>query len=303
LRTRRIGSLEVSLAGLGTNNFGRRLDLAGTRAVVDAALDAGVTLLDTADVYGSTRSEEFLGTVLAGRRERVVLATKFGMRIDDARPGGGSPAYLRRALEDSLRRLRTDRIDLYQLHWPDPATRLADTIGALEELRREGKVRELGCSNFSAAQLEEAGGAFASVQNEYSLLAREPEQGVLSACERLGLGFVPYFPLASGLLTGKYRRGAPPPAGTRLAGRASVASDARFDAIEALERYAQERGVALTDVAIGYLLAHAPVCSVIAGATRPEQVAANVAAARWQPSAEDLDELTSLLGRTAPASV
>ena len=292
MRTRRIGSLEVSLAGLGTNNFGRRLDLAGTRAVVDAALDAGVTLLDTADVYGATRSEEFLGSALAGRRDRVVLATKFGMRIDDTRPGGAGPAYVRSALEDSLRRLRTDRIDLYQLHQPDPATPLADTIAVLAALRDEGKIVEIGCSNFSAAQLAAAGGAFASVQNEYSLLEREAEAEVLPYCAAHGIAFLPYFPLASGVLSGKYRPGAPPPAGTRLAGFAPERRDAllredNLATVARLERFAAQRGHTLLELAIAWLAGEETVASVIAGAMSPEQVRANAAAAGWELTADE----------------
>src|SRR5215218_8240726 len=211
--TRRIGSLEVSVVGLGCNNFGRRLDSGATSAVVDAALDAGVNFFDTADVYGGTKSEEFLGRALSRRRDEVVLATKFGAQVDEQRKGA-KPEYVGQAVEDSLRRLRTDRIDLYQLHRPDPDVPIEDTLGALDELVEAGKVREVGCSNFSADQLREEEGAtpegaarFASVQNEYSLLHREPEVEVLPECERLGMAFVPYFPLANGLLTGKYRRG------------------------------------------------------------------------------------------------
>ena len=292
MRSRRIGSLEVSLAGLGTNNFGRRLDLAGTRAVVDAALDAGVTLFDTADTYGATRSEEFLGVALAGRRDRVVLATKFGMRIDDARPGGADPAYVRHALEDSLRRLQTDRIDLYQLHQPDPATPLADTIEALAALRDDGKIVEIGCSNFTAAQLAAADGAFASVQNEYSLLVRDAEADVLPYCAAHGIAFLPYFPLASGVLTGKYSPGAPPPAGTRLAGFAPERRDAllREDSlarVARLERFAAERGHTLLELAVAWLAGETSVASVIAGAMSPEQVRANAAAVAWELTSDE----------------
>jgi aryl-alcohol dehydrogenase-like predicted oxidoreductase len=217
--TRRIGSLEVSVIGLGCNNFGRRLDFYATSAVVDAALDAGITFFDTADVYGGTKSEEYLGRALGRRREDVVIATKFGSAVDEQRRGA-RPEYVRRAVEDSLLRLSTDRIDLYQLHTPDPQVPIGETIGALDELVKAGKVREIGCSNFSADQLREAEEAtrectarFASVQNEYSLLHREPEGDVLPECERLGLAFIPYFPLANGLLTGKYRRGKDAPRG------------------------------------------------------------------------------------------
>jgi aryl-alcohol dehydrogenase-like predicted oxidoreductase len=301
METRRIGSLEVSVVGLGCNNFGRRLDAAATAAVVDAALDAGVSLFDTADMYGGTRSEEFLGRALAGRRERAVIATKFGWAIDESRRGA-SAAYVKRAVEDSLRRLGTDRIDLYQLHKPDPATPIAETLGALADLVREGKVRELGCSNFSAAQLAEAdaaagsGSRFVSVQNEYSLLHREPEAEVLPACGRLGLAFLPYFPLANGLLTGKYRRGQPLPAGARLAepGRAPI-EERKLETVERLIGFAEERGHGLLDLAFAFLLSRPPVASVIAGATKPQQVRANVAAAAWKPSPADLDALERAL--------
>jgi aryl-alcohol dehydrogenase-like predicted oxidoreductase len=288
-----LGQLDVSAAGLGCNNFGRRLDLARTRAVIDAALEAGIDLLDTADVYGDGRSEEMIGEVLAdGRRERVVLATKFGMDTSGALAGApGSAQYVRAACERSLRRLQTDVIDLLQYHKPNPAVPLDETLEAMEALRREGIVRELGVSNFSAEQLRSTPGV-ASLQNEYSLLRREIERDVIPACEELGVGVLPYFPLASGLLSGKYRRGEDAPSGTRLAGRERIASDAEWDVIEALERFASERGIELIDVAIGWLVAQPSVTSVIAGATTPEQVRRNAAAAvSWQPSREDLAEL------------
>jgi aryl-alcohol dehydrogenase-like predicted oxidoreductase len=309
VRTRRIDAteLEVSVVGLGCNNFGRRLDLERTRAVVDAALDAGVTFLDTADVYGARgASERLLGEVLEGRRDRVVLATKFGMDTGslNGRPAGprGSRAYVRQAVQGSLDRLRTDRIDLYQYHEPDGVTPIDETLGAMHELVEEGKVRAIGCSNFSAAQLEEADKiarergitGFASVQNEYSLLERGLEADVAAVAERLGVSIVPYFPLASGLLTGKYRRGEPPPEGTRLAGRQTVAPDRVFDVLEALDRYARERGLTLLDVAIGGLAAQPMVASVIAGATEAEQVRANARAGDWEPSPEDLAALDEI---------
>src|SRR5882757_6201063 len=222
MEKRRIGSLEVSVVGLGCNNFGRRIDEPASARVVHAALDAGVNFFDTADIYGSTRSEEFLGRALAGRRGQAIIATKFGMAVDEQRQGA-KPDYVRRAVEDSLRRLGTDRIDLYQLHKPDPATPIADTLEALDGLVRAGKVREIGCSNFSATQLREAQQAvqagaacFVSVQNEYSLLHREPEAEMLPECASLGLAFLPYFPLKNGLLTGKYVKGVAPPKGTRM---------------------------------------------------------------------------------------
>jgi aryl-alcohol dehydrogenase-like predicted oxidoreductase len=295
--------LEVSVVGLGCNNFGRRVDLGGTRAVVDAALEDGVTFFDTADVYGQGLSEEFLGQVLDGRRDQVVLATKFGMNMGDGKGPRGSPDYIRQAVQGSLRRLRTNVIDVYWYHQPDGETPIAVTLGALDELVRAGTVRAIGASNFSAEQIEEADAVarergltrFAAVQNQYSLLVRDAERDVLGACQRLGLGFVPYFPLASGLLTGKYRRGQPAPSGARLSGREVVAPDEQFDLIEALERYARERALSLVQVAIGALLARPVVSSVIAGATEPEQVRANAAASGWQPSADDLAALSAVL--------
>jgi aryl-alcohol dehydrogenase-like predicted oxidoreductase len=301
--TRRIGSLEVSVVGLGCNNFGGRLDLAATKAVVNAALDAGITFLDTADVYGGTKSEEFLGRILAGRRDRVTIATKFGMALDDERKGA-KPAYVKRACEDSLRRLKTDRIDLYYLHRPDPETPIADTLGALDDLVRGGKVREIGCSLFTAAQLREAraaagkGARFAAVQNEYSLLVREPEREVLAECGRLGLAFVPYYPLASGLLTGKYRRGQPAPKGTRLAinpgWNERFLTDPNVARAESLAAFAESRGHTLLELAFSWLLRHRVVASVIAGATSPEQVRANVAAGSWKLTAEDVARVDAI---------
>jgi aryl-alcohol dehydrogenase-like predicted oxidoreductase len=306
LPTRPFGGsgLEVSVVGLGCNNFGHRMDLDATRTVIDTAIESGVTFLDTADIYGGAgRSEELIGQVLKGRRDQVVLATKFGMDMGDGRGPRGSREYIEHAVKASLRRLQTDVIDVYWYHEPDGVTPIAQTLQALHELVRAGTVRAIGASNFSAAQLEEADQVarqeglmpFSAVQNEYSLLVREPEAEVLPACERLGISFVPYFPLASGLLTGKYRRAAAAPAGSRLSGREQVASNEQFDTIERLTAYAEERGVALTDVAIGALLAQPAVCSVIAGATRPEQVRSNAAAAGWTPSRDDLRELRELL--------
>lgn len=300
METRKIGSLEVTIVGLGGNNFGGRLDSKGTRAVVDAALEAGINFIDTADIYGETKSEEFIGRALEGRREKVVLATKFGMKIDEKRKGA-RPDYARRASEDSLRRLRTDWIDLYQLHQPDPETPIGDTLEALDELVRAGKVREIGCSNFSAEQVREADAAvragaarFVSVQNEYSLLHREPELEVLPECERLGLAFIPYFPLASGVLTGKYARG-----GTAAKGRLSdpgpsrdrFLNDRNRHIAEKLADFAESRGHTLLELAFSWLLAHRVVASVIAGATKPEQVRANAKAASWQLTEEELAEV------------
>jgi aryl-alcohol dehydrogenase-like predicted oxidoreductase len=298
---------EVSIIGLGCNNFGRRVDLDGTRAVVDAALAEGITFFDTSNTYGDPhgRSEEFLGQVLRGRRDQVVLATKFGMDMGDGLGPRGSRGYILQAIQASMRRLRTDVIDYYWYHQPDGVTPIAETLETLDGLVRTGTVRAIGASNFSAEQIEEADAVardrgftrFTAIQNEYSLLNRDAEREVLSTCERLGLGFVPFFPLASGLLTGKYHRGEPAPSGTRLAGRPQIGTDEQFDLIEALEVYAAARQLALTDVAIGALLSRRPVSSVIAGATKPEQVRSNVAAARWTPSENDMAELEELQNR------
>ncbi len=301
METRNIGSLEVSLVGLGCNNFGMRLDYERTLAVVDAALDAGINFFDTADIYGGTRSEEFLGRALQGRRDRVVLATKFGMRIDDQRQGA-KPDYVRRAVEDSLRRLSTDRIDLYQLHTPDAETPIAETLAVLDELVRSGKVREIGCSNFSVPQLREAEAAvregaarFMSVQNEFSLLHRDPEKDVLPECERKGLAFLPYFPLSSGVLTGKYRQGQPLPENTRLTTNERTASrflnERNQEIAEALARFADAQGHTLLELAFSWLASHRVVASVIAGATSLEQIHANAAAVSWRLTPEDLAEI------------
>jgi aryl-alcohol dehydrogenase-like predicted oxidoreductase len=303
MRTRSLGrgGPEVSVVGLGCNNFGTRLDAGSTRAVVDAALDAAVTLFDTADIYGQGKSEEYLGRALAGRRDGVVVATKWGKEMDDGPDlPRGSRAYVRWAVEQSLRRLGTDRIDLYQMHEPDPATPIEETLAALAELVGEGKVVHIGSSNFDGAQLDEADSVagergtarFVAAQNRYSLIRQQPE--LLATCERLGIGMLPFFPLESGLLTGKYRRGEQAPEGTRLAGRDDMLADELFDKVERVERFADERGVSLLDVAIGGLAALPAIASVIAGATKPEQVRANVAAGEWQPSAEDVQALTQM---------
>src|SRR3954447_10607076 len=305
--TRRLGDseIEVSVLGLGCNNFGRRLHLDGTRRVIDAALEEGITFFDTADIYGGAgSSEELMGQVLGGRRDRIVLATKFGMDMGDGREDRGSAPYIRQAGEASLRRLRTDWIDVYWYHQPDGMTPIEVTLGALDELGGAGTVRAIGCSNFDASQLEEADRAarengfarFVAVQNEYSLLRREIEREVVPAAQRLGLSVVPYFPLASGLLTGKYRRGEDAPEGTRLHGRDKLASDEEWDTIDALRRFADERGLSMLEVAIGGLAAQPAVASVIAGATKPEQVHANARAAEWQPSANDLQALRDAVG-------
>ena len=289
--------------GLGCNNFGVRVDLAGTRAVVDAALEAGVTLFDTADVYGGKGgSERFLGELLEGRREGVVLATKFGGDMGDGTSARGSRDYMRQAIDGSLRRLRTDYVDLYQYHTPDRVTPLEETFGALDELVREGKVRFVGHSNLASAQIEEVDALArehgwarpVSAQNQYSLLRREAEDQLLPVCERLGIGVLPYFPLASGLLTGKYRRGEERPQGTRLSGRDDMFTDETWERLEALERFANEHRLTLLQVAIGGLLARPAVASVIAGATKPEQVRANVEAAEWEPTPADVTALDAL---------
>ena len=300
--------LMVSTIGLGTNAFGSRIDADESQAVVDAALDAGVTLFDTADTYGGGASEELLGRALGKRRDDVVLATKFGMDTGGANgPDWGARAsrrYVRRAVEASLQRLGTDHIDLYQLHQPDLVTPVEETLEALTELVTEGKVRYVGCSNFAAWEVVDAHWTastaglrpFVSAQNEYSLYNRSAEEELVPALSHLGLSLIAYFPLAYGLLTGKYRRGDRAPAGSRLAAdnQAHRLANADWERIEALQRYADERGVGILDVAIGGLAAQPTVASVIAGATRPEQVEANVRAGLWQPSAEDLAALAEV---------
>ena len=299
--TRRIGTLEVSVVGLGCNNFGRRLDFDATSAVVDAALEAGITFFDTADVYGNTKSEEYLGRALGRRRDDVVVATKFGAAVDEQRRGA-RPEYVRQAVEDSLRRLGTDRIDLYQLHTPDPDVPIGETLGALDELMQGGKVREIGCSNFSADRLREAEEAahagasrFVSVQNEYSLLHREPEQDVLPECERLGIAFIPYFPLANGLLTGKYRRGEDVPSGSRLDSERGerLLTQPNLAIVERLVEFSESRGHTILELAFAWLLRRPVVASVIAGATSPEQARGNAAAAGWTPTDAELSEVDS----------
>ena len=302
MRTRELGrgGREVSVVGLGTNNFGMRIDYEATVAVIDAALEHEITLFDTADIYGQGTSEDFIGRALEGRRDRVVLATKFGKEMDE-RPdeSRGSRDYIRWAVEGSLRRLRTDVIDVYQMHEPDPTTPIDETLAALHELVQEGTVRHIGSSNYSAVQIEEADRVarergltrFVSAQNQYSLVERDVEDEILPACERLGIGMLPFFPLASGLLTGKYTRGVEATEG-RLAGR--EVPEERWDRLERLRAYADERGVPLLSVAIGGLAAMPAVSSVIAGATKPEQVAANVEAGTWVPSADDLAALKQL---------
>ena len=308
METRQIGSLEASVVGLGCNNFGYRLGADTTSAVVDAALDAGINFFDTADVYGATQSEELLGRALRGRRDAVVLATKFGARVDEQRKGA-RPEYVRQAVEDSLRRLRTDRIDLYQLHSPDPEVPIEDTLGALDELVRAGKVREVGCSNFSVDQLREAEGAsregsarFASVQNEYSLLHRDPEHDVIPESERAGIAFIPYFPLANGLLTGKYRRGEPAPEGSRLRSSSrteDLLTEQNLAVVGDLVEFSESRGHTILKLAFSWLLRQPAVASVIAGATSPEQAKSNAAAAGWGLTDEELSEIDEILARSA----
>jgi len=306
--TRRIGSLDVSAVGLGCNNFGTRLDYYATASVVEAALEAGITFFDTADIYGRGRSEEYLGSALGARRDRVVLASKFGMEMGPGRRGG-APGYVRRAVEDSLRRLRTDHLDLCQLHRPDPDTPIARTLEALDGLVRAGKVREIGCSAFTAGQLAEAraaagpGAKFASVQNEYSLLHREPEREVLAECGRQGMAFLPYYPLASGVLTGKHRPGASPPRNTRLAVNPDWArrflTERNLATAAALERLAAEQGRTLLELAVSWLLARPEVASVIAGASSPAQVRVNAAAGGWRIAPDVLARIDTLTGDTS----
>ncbi len=305
--------LLVSVAGLGCNNFGRRLDAAATRSVVDAAIDAGITLLDTADIYGGGGgSEALLGEALAGRRDKVVLATKFGhqgfdMGYGPAAGARGGRLYIRRAVEESLRRLRTDHIDLYQLHTPDPVTPIAETLVALDELVRDGKVRYVGSSNFAGWQVADAArcaellscAPFISAQNHWSLLERGAEAEVVPAARNFGIGVLPFFPLANGLLTGKVRRGQAVPAGSRLASRPGYITEDKLDRVEELISWASDQGVTLLQVAIGALAARPGCASVIAGATSAAQVRANAEAAGWEPSVDQLAEIDKIvpLGR------
>jgi aryl-alcohol dehydrogenase-like predicted oxidoreductase len=298
-----VPGLTVSVVGVGCNQFGYRVDPEGTREVVDAALDSGITFFDTAESYGGGESELFLGRALQGRRDRAVIATKFGWGSgrDDHSVARGNPDYVRQAIDGSLERLGVDHVDLYQYHRPDGVTPVEETIGAMDELVQAGKVRFIGCSNFSAGQVEEAeeGSAarglsrFVTAQNRYSLLDREVERNLVPVCERLGIGVIPYFPLESGLLTGKYRRGEPAPEGTRLSGRLDVPDD-RWARIEALEAFGRERGRSLLEVAIAGLASEPVVASVIAGATGPEQVRANAAAGDWELAPEELEALRGL---------
>lgn len=305
METRRIANLEVSVIGLGCNNFGWRIDEPASHAVVNAALDAGINFFDTSDTYGKTKSEEFLGRALGSRRSSVIIATKFGSEID-ATHKGAQPAYVRQACEDSLRRLGTDYIDLYQLHRPDPATPIADTLGAMNELVSAGKVLQTGCSNFSAAQIVEAQSAserlgaarFVSVQNNYNMLEREDEAGAIPECERLGLAYLPYFPLASGLLTGKIRKGRSVPTGTRIADIAWMKeklTERNMNAVERLITFASVHKHTILELAMSWLLRLPVVASVIAGATTPDQVRANAAAPGWRLSPSDLASVEGIL--------
>jgi aryl-alcohol dehydrogenase-like predicted oxidoreductase len=307
METLTIGSLTASRVGLGCNNFGMRIDEDRSREVVHAALDAGIDFFDTADVYGGTRSEEYLGRALAGRRDEAVVATKFGSALGEGR-GGASPAWVAQACEDSLRRLGTDRIDLYQLHQPDPDVPIEETLGALDELVRAGKVREIGNSNFTAAMIDEAADVaaakgtarFVTAQNHYSLLERGPQAEVVPACERHGLVMLPYFPLASGLLTGKYHRGEAPPEGTRLslmpAARVDrVLNERNLDLVEKLSDWADARRRTILDLAFAWLAAQPAMGPIIAGATSSAQVRANVSAAAWELGDDELDEIDAIL--------
>lgn len=308
LETRQIGTLEVSVVGLGCNNFGWHIDQAATQRVVDGALEAGITLFDTADIYGNTESEKFLGRALGKRRDQAIIATKFGMKAEDKLAGGAKPDYIRKAVEGSLRRLNTDVIDLYYLHCPDPKTPIAETLGALDDLRQQGKIREYACSNFDPKALADAdavakGRGFVAVQNEYSLLHREPEDGVLEMCQNLQMAFVPYFPLKSGLLTGKYRKGQEASKDTRL----NASDDSKFSGmgeqlltdknlaiVEKLMEFSEDRNHTILDLAFSWLLSKRTVASVIAGATKPEQTLANAKAAGWKLSADDLAEIDAI---------
>lgn len=310
---RQIGPIDVSVVGIGCNNFGPRLDEARTKEVIHAAIECGINFFDTADMYGNGTSEEFLGRILGTRRQSVVIATKFGQEM----PGqgrGARPEYVRAACDASLKRLRTTYIDLYQLHLPDPDVPISETLGALDELVKAGKVRQIGCSNFNTEELREAhaaslrrpgSAAFASVQNEYSLLHREPEQGVLEECERLGMALLPFFPLKAGLLTGKYRKGKPIPKNTRVANNeryGKLLTDENLDRIELLIDYAESRGHEILQLAFSWLLAHRSVASVIAGASSAAQVRANAGAGAWRLGPAELREIDALLRQETAAA-
>jgi aryl-alcohol dehydrogenase-like predicted oxidoreductase len=292
--------------GVGCNNFGRRVNEAGTAAVIDAAIDAGINFFDTANMYGEGLSEEYMGRALRGRRDRVVIATKVGLPMK-GEAGGGAPAYVRAAADRSLHRLGIDCIDLYQFHEPDPKVPIADTLGAFQDLVRAGKVREIGCSNFTASMLREAddaaagGPRFVSVQNHYSMLHREPETGVLQECERLGIAFLPFYPLESGLLTGKVRRGSAPPADSRLSEERykRFLTESNLDTVEQLIAYAESQRHTVIELAFGWLLAHEVIASVIAGARRPEQARMNAKLDGWILTDRQLRDVTDILGGSA----
>jgi aryl-alcohol dehydrogenase-like predicted oxidoreductase len=322
METRRIGGLTVSAVGLGTNQLGtRECDEASSARIVSEALDAGITYFDTADEYGRNyfdendpsgwgRTEEYLGRALGARRDDVVIASKFGVRpYGDAERGGASAQWAKRALEDSLRRLGTDHLDLYQLHIPDPTVPIAETLGAMDAMVREGKVREIGCSNLSGRELEDANAVateagltpFASIQSPLNLIQRGALADIMPVCERIGVSFIPYYPLASGILTGKYRRDRPAPTGSRIseqlddATRRRILSGRTFDRIEALDAFARDRGHTLLELAIGWLLGHAAVPTVIAGAAKPGQATANAAAASWRLTPEEVSDATRVV--------
>jgi aryl-alcohol dehydrogenase-like predicted oxidoreductase len=314
LEKRKIGSLSATVVGIGCNNFGGRIDEKHSEEVIGAALEAGINFFDTADMYANGKSEELLGRYLGSRRQQVLIATKFGQEVE-GQGQGARPEYIRKACAASLKRLNTDYIDLYQQHVPDPDVPIAETLGTLDELVKAGKVREIGCSNFSAQQIREAEAAsasrrgsarFVSVQNEYSLLHREPEEEVLAECERLGIAFLPFFPLMSGLLTGKYRKGRPIPQGTRIAKFERyhrLLTDENLDKVQALTDFAESRDHTLLELAFSWLLAHAVVASVIAGATSGAQVRHNAAAASWKLTAGDLEEIDALLRTGAGTAI
>ena len=304
---RNIGSLRVSVVGIGCNNFGWRIDAGGTKTVVDACLSNGINFFDTADFYAAGQSEEYLGKALGARRKDVIIATKFGLPMGDGKQGGKA-SYVKEAVEASLRRLGTDRIDLYQFHRPDPATPVAETLGALDELVKAGKVREIGCSNFSVDLLKESEAAakpgaakWASVQNHYSMLHREPEPEVLAECVRQGLGFLPYFPLENGLLSGKYHRGSEFPEGSRGQDGfgPKVFTDENLGRVEVLNAFAVTRGHTLLELAFSWLAVKPAIASIIAGAKNADQVRANAQAPRWKLSAAEMAEVEALLARPA----
>ena len=307
MKTNKIGSLDVTVVGLGTNNFGSTMEQDAVNTVVDRAIESGINFFDTADVYGA--SEERLGKALGSRRDQILVATKFGSPMGEGK-SGGSAAYIRQAAERSLRKLDTDRIDLYQIHRPDPQTPIAETLGALGELVKEGKVVEIGCSNFTAEMLREADRAvqdgapkFVSVQNHYNLLHRDDETEAIPECEKLGISYLPYFPLASGLLSGKYTRGEAPPEGTRMQRWGDRAqgnlTDDNFDVVDALSAWAKDHGHNVLELAIAWLAAKPFIGSVIAGATKPEQVSANVAAGEWVLSPDQVAEVDKVAEQAA----